>query len=197
MTAASSSWRDGAWAHGRWAYPALFVGSVIESTVLPWPIEFPLLAIMLRGRGHVFPAAAVVTVGSVIGCVIAFSFGAFAYGLVEPWLAEHPDWAAAVEVARGKAEARGALAAFIGMMTPAPVQITSFACGLAGVGLPAFVLASLAGRTVRYFAMAVLVYLFGEAIMDWWRGRRTLVRRLIVAGLVVLFLIALVATLTM
>ena len=202
MTAApgswrDGSWRDGAWAHGRWAYPALFLGSVIESTILPWPIEFPLLAIMLRGRGHVFPAAAVVTIGSAVGCIISFSFGAFAYGLVAPLLADNPDWAAAVETARAKAEARGALFAFIGMMTPAPVQITSFACGLAGVALPAFALASLAGRTIRYFSMAVLVYFFGEAIMDWWRARRRPVRRLIVAGLVLAFVIALVATLAL
>ena len=51
------------WTRSGWAYPALFLGSVLESTLLPWPIEFPLLAVMLRGRAHVFPAALAVTVG--------------------------------------------------------------------------------------------------------------------------------------
>jgi membrane protein YqaA with SNARE-associated domain len=182
-----------AWTRGGWALPALFAGSVIESTILPWPIEFPLLAVMLRGRAHVFPAALAVTAGSVLGCVFAFLLGAFAYDAIAPQLAAHEGWAAAVAAAQDRAAARGAAAVFIGMMTPAPVQITSFAAGAAGVGLWAFVLASAAGRTIRYFAMAVLVFAFGPKIMDVWRARSRRTRRIALALIGVVFVIALVA----
>jgi membrane protein YqaA with SNARE-associated domain len=183
------------WTRGGWAYPALFAGSVIESTVLPWPIEFPLLAVMLRGRAHVFPAALAVTAGSVLGCLLAFFMGARAYDAVAPWLMEHPSWAAAVDVARAKAEARGPIAVLIGMMTPAPVQITSFAAGAAGVGTWAFLAASALGRTIRYLAMAILVFAFGPRIMAWWRTRAPLARRIGMALISVAFVLALIGAL--
>ena len=185
------------WTHSRWAYPALFAGSLVESTVLPWPIEFPLLAVMLRGRGHVFPAAFAVTLGSVAGCALAYLVGALAFDAVAPLLARHESWAAAVEAARAQAEARGAPAVFFGMMLPTPVQITSFAAGLAGVGFPAFLGAVTAGRTLRYFSMAGLVFAFGERIMAWWRGRSRSTRRIGIAVIAAVFLLALLAALSL
>jgi membrane protein YqaA with SNARE-associated domain len=190
---AAPAWTPPGWTKGGFAYPALFVGSLIESTILPWPIEFPLLAVMLRGRGHVFPAALAVTAGSVLGCLAAFLVGALAYDAVAPLLLDHPSWAAAVEAARAKAEARGAGAVFIAMMAPAPVQIASFAAGVAGVGLWAFLAAAAAGRTIRYFAMAILVFAFGERIMAWWRARSTRARRIGLALIGVVFVLALIA----
>ncbi len=184
-----------AWTRGGFAYPVLFVGSVIESAVVPWPIEFPLLAIMLRGRGHVFPAALVVTLGSVAGGLIAFAAGALAFDAVAAWIAEHPRWAEAVEVARAKAEARGGWAVFVGMMTPAPVQITSFAAGAAGVGPWVFLVGCLAGRAVRYGSMAVLIFAFGPRIMAWWRARSRRVRIALFVAIGVLFVVAMIAAL--
>lgn len=184
-----------AWTRGALAYPALFLGSVVESAVVPWPIEFPLLAVMLRGRGHVFPAALVVTLGSVGGALIAYAAGVYAFDGVADWIARHPRWAEAVDAARAKAVARGGWAAFIGMMTPAPVQATSFAAGAAGVGAWAFFVAALAGRAIRYGSMAVLIYLFGPRIMSWWRAQKRSVRLGLIAAICVLFVAALVAAL--
>ncbi|MEO1040086.1 MAG: VTT domain-containing protein [Pseudomonadota bacterium] len=179
-------------ARGRWALPALYLGSVIESSVLPWPIEFPLLAEMLRGRGHVFPAAIAVILGSVTGCLISFGVGAAAFGLVAPLLTE--TMASDVAGARTRIEDAGVWAVFVGMMTPVPVQFTSFAAGLAGVGFAGFVIAVTVGRSIRYMSMAVLVFLFGEEIMAWWRRRPPLLRRISVALFVIAFIAVLVWT---
>jgi membrane protein YqaA with SNARE-associated domain len=174
------------WTRNGWAYPALFLGSVIDSTVLPWPLEIPLLAVMLRGRKHVFPAALVVMAGSVLGCFLAFLVGARAYEAVAPWIADHTNWAARLEAARAKAEARGAAAVFIGMLSPW-AQITSFAAGAAGVGTGTFLAASAIGRTIRYFAMAVPVFAFGPRIMSWWRTRSRRARMIGIALIAVAF----------
>lgn len=156
-------------ARGRWALPALFAGSVIDSTVFPWPIAFPLAAQMLRGKRYVFPAAIAVTLGSVLGCAIMYGVGLLAYEAAAAVILADPSAAAAVEAARARIETAGAWAVFLLMMTPAPVQLTSFAAALAGVGPGAFVLALIAGRTLRYFSMAVVLYFFGGAIVAWWR----------------------------
>lgn len=187
--------RAPAWTRSGFAYPALFLGSVVESAVFPWPIEFPLLAVMLRGRGHVFPVGLVVILGSVGGALVAYAAGVFAFDAVAAWVVEHPRWAEAVDAARAKAVARGGWAAFIGMMTPAPVQVTSFAAGAAGVGPWAFFAAALVGRGIRYGSMAILIYAFGPRIMSWWRARSARVRIGLIAVICVLFAVALVAAL--
>lgn len=156
-------------ARGRWALPALFLGSFIDSTVLPWPVAFPLAAQMLRGRRFVFPAAFAVLAGSVLGCAVMFALGLLAYEAVAPLLLDDAGVAATVEGARANMEARGAWAVFVGMMTPVPVQLTSFSAALAGVGPVWFALAMVAGRSIRYLSMAVVLFFFGETIVAWWR----------------------------
>lgn len=164
------SLRVGRAATGRFALPVLFAGSVVESTVLPWPIEFPLLAQMLRGRRHVMPAALAVTLGSVTGCVLAYIAGVYAYDAARVVFEGSGGAApAAIAAARERAEATGAWAVFFAMMAPVPVQAASFAAGLAGVAPLPFVVAALTGRAIRYFSMAILVWLFGEEVMTVWR----------------------------
>ncbi len=81
------------------------------------------------------------------------------------------------------------------MMTPAPVQITSFAAGVAGVGTWAFLGASALGRTIRYFAMAILVFAFRPRIMAWWRTRSRRTKRVGLAIVAAAFVLALIAAL--
>ena len=163
------------------AYPALFLGSVLESTLAPWPIEAPLLAVMLRGRAHVFPAAFIVVLGSIVGCVIAF----VASAALLQYAIGHVVDAAALEAAQTRLEARGGWAVFFGMMTPVPVQVTSAAAGLAGLSFSSFLLAASTGRTIRYLSMAVLVFWWGPAIRSWWASLPTWMTR---AGIIVMTL---------
>ena len=159
-------------ARGRRALPALFAGSVIESSVLPWPIEFPLLAVMLRGRRHVLPATLAVTAGSALGCLIMYLAGLAALEALAPFI----EGAGSVEAARSRMETAGAWAVFVAMMAPVPVQLASLAAGLAGVPVSWFILAVITGRFLRYAAMAVLVYLVGERLTAWWAARSWRVR---------------------
>jgi membrane protein YqaA with SNARE-associated domain len=145
---------------------------------------------MLRGRGHVFPAALAVTVGSVIGCVIAYLAGAFAFDLFASSVTAVAS-AGALDGARAAVAERGAWAVFFGMMTPVPVQITSLAAGLGGVGFATFLAAATAGRTVRYLSMAVLVFAYGGAILRWWRKRSSGVKALAIAAFLAAFVAAL------
>lgn len=167
--AAAVAPRHPIWARPGMAYPALFVGSVVESSVFPFPIEFPLTAVMLRGRAHVFPAAAAVIAGSIVGCVLAFAAGAAVIGALAPAVAGWAD-GAAMAGARARIADGGPWAVFAAMLTPVPVQITSFAAGLAGLAWGPFVLAVSAGRAVRYLAMAIVLFACGDAIRAWWMG---------------------------
>ncbi|WP_270374752.1 YqaA family protein [Marinicauda sp. Alg238-R41] len=188
-------WRMGRAARRGWALPALFFGSFLESAIFPWPIEFPLLAEMLRGRKHVFPAALATALGSAAGAMAVFAIAGIAAGLVEAWVTARPEFASDLDEVRARLELRGGLAVFVAMLTPVPVQLTSLAAGFAGLSAPVFALAVLCGRCLRFAAMAVLVFFYGERLMEWWRARPTPWRHLATGFFVALFLVALAASL--
>lgn len=173
---------------GRFALPALFAGSVMESTVLPWPIEIPMLAYMLRGRPQTVAVTLVVSAGSATGCFLAFLAGAAALEALEGFIAARPGLEAGVAASRARIETYGPPAVFFAMLAPVPVQAASFAAGAAGMGAGPFILAALTGRTVRYAAMGAVVYAFGPAIQDWWSRRPRRLRRMAEITAVAIFL---------
>lgn len=156
-------------ARGRWAVPALFIGSFVDSTIFPWPVALPLAAQMLRGRRHVFPAAAAAALGSILGGLLIYALARLAFDAVAPVLVDDSASAASLAEVRNRMEAGGALAAFAAMLTPVPVQLTSLAAGLAGVGGAWFALAIILGRSLRYFAMGLVLYAVGGRIVAGWR----------------------------
>lgn len=156
-------------ARGKWAVPALFAGSFIDSTIFPWPVALPLAAQMLRGRRYVFPAAAAAALGSILGGLLVFTLARLAFDAVAPMIVDDSAAAASLAEARSRIETGGAVAVFAAMLTPVPVQLTSLAAGLAGVGGVWFALAITLGRGIRYFAMGLVLYAVGDRIVAGWR----------------------------
>jgi membrane protein YqaA with SNARE-associated domain len=174
---------------GVWALPALYAGSIAESTALPWPIEIPMLAYMLRGRRQTVVVTLVVSAGSVTGCFLAYLAGAAALEALQGFIAARPGMEAGIAQSSARIEALGPLAVFLAMLAPVPVQLASFAAGAAGMAAPYFLLAAAIGRTLRYAAMGVLVFAFGPSVMAWWSERPTWVRRAAAAGIMLVFLV--------
>ena len=174
-------------ARGAWALPALFAGSVLESTLLPWPIEFPLLAYMLRGRRQVVEATLVVTLGSVLGCVLSYGAGRLALDLAAEFISARPDLALSLEGARDRIDAYGAFAVGLSMLSPVPVQLSSFAAGAAQIPALLFVVAALIGRLMRYGAMGVLIFLFGQRVLWAWARLPVWLRQMALLGVLMVF----------
>lgn len=180
---------------GRWALPVLFAGSVVESTILPWPIEVPMLAYMMRGRRQTVDVTLVVSAGSVTGCLLAFWAGAAAFEALQTFIAARPDLQAGIEQARTRIDGLGPIVVFLAMLAPVPVQAASFAAGAAGMGTALFLIAASTGRTLRYAAMGGVVYLAGPSIRRWWAGRPAWIRRAAIPAAAVAFVILFAVTL--
>jgi membrane protein YqaA with SNARE-associated domain len=155
-------------ARGRWALPFLFLGSVLESTVFPWPVEFPMIAYMLRGKRATVEVVIVCVLGSVVGSALFYLVGRAAFEALEGFIQARPGLQSSFETARAWVEDYGALAVFATTLAPVPVQMASLAAGLSELAVWAFLLAVAAGRAVRYGAMGVLLYVFGDDITRWW-----------------------------
>lgn len=174
-------------ARGKWAVPALFVGSFIDSTIFPWPVALPLAAQMLRGRRYVFPAAAAAALGSILGGLLVYTLARLAFDAIAPMIVDDSGAAATLSDARARIETGGALAVFAAMLTPVPVQLTSLAAGLAGVGGVWFALAITLGRGLRYFAMGLVLYAVGDRIVEGWLWLPRWGRWLLIAFFAALF----------
>jgi membrane protein YqaA with SNARE-associated domain len=156
-------------ARGRWALPFLLLGSVLESSVFPWPIEFPMTAYMLRGKRAAVEVITIVTLGSVVGCFLSYLAGRAAFDALEGFIPARPALEANLELARERIEDWGPLAVAFAMLAPIPVQAASFAAGLAEMPVWAFLAAVAVGRSARYWAMGAVILLFGDQITAWWK----------------------------
>ncbi len=180
------------WVRSPYAYPFLFLGVLIESTIFPWPVEFMLAAIMLEHRRHVLPAALIAIAGSLIGGVVFFVIGAYLFeSLGQPMIAAL-GWEADFEDRRQRFQDAGFWIILIAAQTPVPFQVTALAAGVAGVPLWSYFWAAAIGRTVRYALMGVPVYFFGPALRTWWNGLPAYVRHGVLGLLVLVFVVTLV-----
>lgn len=174
---------------GRWALTFLFLGSVLESTVLPWPIEFPMIAYMLRGKRAVVKVVVVCVLGSVVGSALIYFAGRAAFEAFEGFIMARPDLQSGLETAQAWIEDWGALAVAATTLAPVPVQMASVAAGLAEMAIWAFLPAIAAGRAIRYGAMGVLIILFGDAVTAWWENQPKRLKQGALGVFVVLFVV--------
>ncbi|MGF1455290.1 MAG: YqaA family protein [Alphaproteobacteria bacterium] len=175
----------------RSAYPILFVGALLESTIFPWPIEFLLAAMMLEDRRHVAPVTAIAIVGSVIGGVVFYFVGAQLFESVGQSLVQGLGMEEVFDAKRQRFQDYSVWIIFIAAQTPVPFQITTMAAGVAGVAFAPFLLAAALARTVRYTMMAVALYFFGPAMRGWWHRVPSAGRWSIRVGVMVIFVVAL------
>jgi membrane protein YqaA with SNARE-associated domain len=139
---------------------ALFVFAFAESSVFPIPPDVLLIPLCLGDPSKAFWFAAICTAGSVLG-------GAFGYGLGlwggRPLVRKlfRPERVAAVERLYGR---YNAWATGIAGLTPLPYKLFTVSGGAFAIDFKIFMLASVLSRGLRFFAVAGLLYVFGEPI---------------------------------
>lgn len=167
------------WAERPSALTALFLISLIESSVFPIPPDVLLIAIVAARPQAWLRAAALCTAGSIIGAAVGYAIGsAFMVTLGEPIIefygARH-HWDRVVELYTGTWGVWFlALAAF----TPIPFKVATIAAGATGMTFVPFLVVSAIGRAGRFLLVAALLRVFGAPI------RRTLETHFDLAALI-------------
>ena len=176
-------------AESRHALRALAAVAFIESSVFPIPPDVLLIPMILATPQRAFRLAAVCTGASVLGGMLGYAIGYFAFdALGEPVLrfygamdryyelqASFNEWGVWIIVLKG--------------MTPIPYKLITIASGAFKFDLVAFVLASIVSRSLRFFLVAALLWRFGAPIREFIERRLLLVTSAFVAILVGGFLL--------
>ncbi len=140
----------------------LFGVAFVESSFFPVPPDVLIIALLLAPNApSPFWVATICTVGSVLGAGLGWLVGAYGgYPLLHKMFKE--DKVRKVEQLYNR---YGAYTIFIAAFTPIPYKVFTIASGVFRFNPLTMMAVSVVGRGVRFFAVAYLVYWFGDAVI--------------------------------
>ena len=143
----------------------LYLGAVsfAESSFFPIPPDVLLAPMVLSRPERAWRLAAWTTLWSVLGGVAAFTAAAFAVEAVADVLQRNGLWEGYLTAQAWFAD-WGFWAVLAAGFSPIPYKVFAFAAGGMSMVLPAFVVASIAGRGGRFFLAAALVAWGGSRV---------------------------------
>lgn len=154
------------WAESPWAGWAMFLFAMVEAIFFPIPPDVLLLALCVGMPKKSFKYALICSAGSVVGAVIGFGLGAFAWDLVQGWFIPGVFSAESFAHVGDLYKEYNFWLVFTAGFTPLPYKLITISAGVfLGIeNLPIFILASLISRGLRFFLVAGLVWKFGTPI---------------------------------
>lgn len=161
------------WARHKYASYWLALVSFTESSCFLVPPDVMLAPMSLAKPERAWFYAALTTITSVLGGLLGYAIGVFAFHVAEPWLISL-DYMHAYEQAADWFDKWGIWAIFVAGFTPIPYKIFTIAAGAANMLLLPFVIGSLIGRGLRFFLVAGLMRWGGaelEASLHQWVDR--------------------------
>lgn len=170
------------WAAHPYAEWYLALLSFVEAIIFPVAPEIMLAPMVLARRDRWFRYASVSLVCSLLGALVGYALGHYAFDALRPVFADL-GWLPSIDarVAQLKADVSAhpwtafwtlVAAGFV----PVPLKIFTWASGIVGIPLPAFVAGMFVGRGKRVYLLAGLIRLGGEraeaALHRWieWIG---------------------------
>ncbi len=153
------SWADhpaGSW--------ALFFIALLESSVFPIPPDVLLIALCVGGVTKSYRFALICTAGSLVGGVIGYGIGYWAFELIGEPIVKAYHGEAVMEKIKLWYDTYGFWGNLFAAVTPIPYKVFTIASGAFKFSIHEFLLASIIGRSLRFFAVATLLYFFGAQI---------------------------------
>ena len=162
-------------AHHPKALWALALVSFLESSVFPIPPDLLMIPMILAARDRAFVIAAVALVSSVLGGLLGYAIGAFAFDTIGQPILASLGKADAMDAFNQKFNDLGFWAVLAAGLTPFPYKVITIMSGWTGMPLLTFVATSILARAIRFFLVAWLLYAFGPPIREFIERRLGLV----------------------
>ena len=160
-------------AESGWGGTSCFLWGLGQSSVVPGPAEAVLVPLGIADPPAAWRLAAWTFAGTVIGAVIAFAIGMFAFDAVQPLLGLVGIGAAEMERLHALAGSHGTLLVLVSTMTPISTKVVSIAAGAFGLPIGAFVATLALARGVRLLVVAAILRFAGERVRAYLaRGAR-------------------------
>ena len=141
---------------------SITVASFLESTIVPIPLEAVLVPLMQARREKLWLIALMATVGCIIGAVFGYALGYYLFDIVGDWVINTFSNPEQFEQVKQKMQSQGFWFVLTLGIVPIPFQIAMLAAGATKYSIVLFLLATVIARSIRYFALAAVVYYAGN-----------------------------------
>lgn len=172
-------------AHSPHATLALFLISIIESSVFPIAPDILQIALSLENNSKAWLYASISSVGSVIGGIIGYALGALAWHLASDFFFSYVFTQEQFNHVSTLYTEWGFWAVIIAAFTPVPYKVFTLSAGAFHFPIIPFIFASFVGRAARFFLVAFLIKFYGPSIktfIDKYFNLITIVLLLMLVG---------------
>ncbi|WP_322865742.1 YqaA family protein [Aquicoccus sp. G2-2] len=152
---------------------ALAVVAFLESSVFPIPPDIIMIPMILARPNRAWLIAGVALIASVLGGILGYLIGAFAYDLIGLPILQTMGKADAMAAFNTRFNDLGFWAVLAAGMTPFPYKVITIMSGWTGMAFGTFLATSILARGLRFFIVAALLWKFGAPIRDFierWLG---------------------------
>lgn len=154
------------WSKTKYAKVSLFLLAFAESSFFPIPPDVLLIAMTVAHKYKWWIYASLATAGSVLGGILGYYIGLGLYESVGKPIVEFYHLGKFFEIVETKYDENTFLAVFTAAFTPIPYKMFTIAGGIFNVSMVEFVTGSLLGRAGRFFAVALILRIFGSKISN-------------------------------
>jgi membrane protein YqaA with SNARE-associated domain len=153
----------------------LAVVAFVESSVFPIPPDVLMIPMILAAPRRAWLIAAVCLVFSVLGGMLGYAIGAFAYDSIGQPILEALGKGDSMEAFNQRFNDVGFWAVLVAGLTPFPYKVITIMSGWTAMPVGTFVVTSIIARGLRFFIVAALLWQFGAPIRDFIERRLGLV----------------------
>ena len=154
--------------HALWA---LAVISFAESSVFPIPPDVLMIPMILARPSRAWVIASVALVASVLGGLLGYAIGAFAYESIGQLILAALGKGDAMTAFNARFNDFGFWAVLTAGVTPFPYKVITIMSGWTAMPLGTFIATSILARSLRFFVVAGLLWKFGPPIRDFIERR--------------------------
>jgi membrane protein YqaA with SNARE-associated domain len=148
--------------HSKHMLSSIGFASFLESTVVPIPLETLLVPLMQARREKIWLIATITTLGCMLGAILGYFIGYFVFDIMRELVMTYITNEQEFEAFQSQMDKNGFWFIFSTGVTPIPLQIAMLLAGLSSYSFALYMLAVTTSRIIRYFSLALLVYLFGN-----------------------------------
>lgn len=150
---------------------ALAFIAFIESSVFPIPPDVIMIPMILARPNRAWLIASVALVASVLGGLLGYAIGAFAFEQIGQPILQTLGKADAAEQFNARFNDFGFWAVLTAGITPFPFKVITIMSGWTAMPLATFVITAILARALRFYIVAALLWKFGTPIRDFIERR--------------------------
>jgi membrane protein YqaA with SNARE-associated domain len=164
----------------------------VESSFFLIPADVLFIPMAIARRERAWRFALIATTASVLGGILGWTIGYFAYETIARPVLEFYGKLAQFEALRTSSNRDAVLLLLVtsGLAHIPPIKVVTILAGALQVSLPLFIVSAILARGARFFALAWLLRRYGAPIQDFIERRLGLIASGVAAAIILLYVAA-------